>query len=440
VIVPPALTWTCLLEQGPSYLCDSAPVWFLQMLKPYEGQEQRVRITWGAQSTGDRKDLAGQIIINGRTASEDLEAQGFKYIRRFAVLPSLRRARWFIPLDSAAVSSGAFNIYTPARTSARIKQLAAKVLARTHLPLWYRDHVTIASRELPPVEKAIRGLFPTTDVRLALSAGAPEPARNRKPSLAVLDPAGKIVAVGKIGISALARQITAHEALVLKALSDLPEAKFQSPKLLFAGDIEGNHLVVQSALAGSPPAAQWTPAHELFLETLRRGSLKPAAYTAMVRSLNARLPLLAVLGDRLQNVLDEMMPVLEGMKVPWTIVHGDFAPWNLRQHMGRISAFDWEYAQLDGLPLIDETHFRLQVGYLLHHWTDEHAARELADVAAELPMGYTAQQARALQVIYVVDMLARLIEEGYDPNDEMLSWYRRVLRRMTPSAKEVALV
>jgi hypothetical protein len=410
------------------------------MLGPYEKQSQRVRLSWGTPTGGDRGDLAAQVIINGKVSRTELEKQGFTYIRRFAAMPNLKRARWFIPLDSGAVASGAFSLYTPARTSARVKQVAAKALARTRLPLWYRDHLTIASRELPPVEKVVASIFSDTTVRLALSAGAPEPARNRKPSFAVLNPQGSIIGVGKIGISALARQITTHEALVLKALADLPEAKFQAPKLLFTGDVDGHHLMVQSALAGGPAPAHWTPAHQYFLETLHRGSHKPAAYTAMMRSLTQRVPLLPVIGDRLQSILEEITPTLEATKVPWTIVHGDFAPWNLRQSGGRISAFDWEYAQLDGLPLIDETHFRLQVGYLLHHWSDEHAARELADVAASAPLGFTAQQARALQVVYLVDMLARLIEEGYDPNDEMLTWYRRVLRRLSPSAKEVALV
>ncbi len=172
-------------------------------------------------------------------------------------------------------------------------------------------------------------------------------------------------------MSPLARQIAEHEALVLKALADLPEAKFQSPRLIFSGEVDGKFLILQSALHGSPAPAHWTPGHERFLEALRRGSHKPAAYTAMIRALHARLPLLPVYGDCLQRVLDDMMPALESLKVPWTIVHGDFAPWNLRQHGEHIAAFDWEYAQLDGLPLVDETHFRLQIAYLLNQWTDE---------------------------------------------------------------------
>lgn len=440
MIVPPALTWTCLMKEGPSYVYDSAPGWFLQMLGAHQGDAHRVRVSWGLPARGQRPDLSGQVIVNARPSSDELQAQGFGYVRRFAVLPSLRRARWFVPLDSGAVASGAFDLYTPARASARIKQLTAKALARSGLAVWYRDQVTIASRELPPVETAIRGLFPDTDVRLALSAGAPEPAKNRKPSLAVLDPAGNIIAVGKMAMSPLARRIAEHEAMVLKALRDLPTAQFQAPRLLLAEEVDGKFLTVQSALCGTAGPAHWSAAHERFLASLHCGSHKPAACTAMIRSLRARLPRLPVYDNCLQLAFDEILATLDDCDVPATIVHGDFAPWNLRQHGDRISAFDWEYAQLDGLPLIDQTHFVLQVGYLLDHWTDKRAATELMEVASLSPLGLTCEQARALQGIYLIDMLARLIEEGYDPNDDMLAWYRRLLRRVSPAAKEVMLV
>ena len=61
-----------------------------------------------------------------------------------------------------------------------------------------------------------------------------------------------------------------------------------------------------------------------------------------------------------------------------TIVHGDFAPWNLRERDGAISAFDWEYGQPSGLPLLDELHYRLQVGFLLENWSPDQAAEESA--------------------------------------------------------------
>ena len=49
---------------------------------------------------------------------------------------------------------------------------------------------------------------------------------------------------------------------------------------------------------------------------------------------------------------------------------------------GSVAAFDWEYAQLDGLPYLDETHYRLQVGYLLNNWNLDRALLMLEQHAA----------------------------------------------------------
>jgi hypothetical protein len=442
--VPPALTWTCLFPGDASYLCEAAPTWLLEMLRPFEPSGRPVRISQGTCTrTAAAKHLDGQVVINPKPSVErELKADGFNYIRRFAVLPSLRHARWFIPLDSGRISAGAFSLYTPARRSARIKQLGARALALTGLPLWYRDHVLIASRGTPPIERNIQGLFPNTEVRLALSAGAPEPARNRKPSLAVLDRSGRIVAIAKIGNSDLSQQITLHESAILRALAnESDELAASTPRLLFAGDIDGQFLLVQSALAGKPTGPQLTPAYHHFLALLRCGEVKPVHQIAMFIELRERLYRLGEHGLQLLRSLDSLEPVLRSLRVPSTIVHGDFTPWNLRRSQGGLAAFDWEYATLDGLPLIDETHFRLQVGYLLHGWSEKRAAHELHVAAAgAAPLIVMVKHATALQCIYLIDMLARLLEEGYSPDDEMLTWYRRLLARLAPARKEMALV
>ena len=441
--LPPALTWGCLFPSDAAYLCDNAPLWLLQLLRPFENRARRVRVSWGSIHPDSLSEPDGQVIINPRGRCEiELHNAGFQYVRRFAVLPSLQHARWFIPLDSGAIASGAFDLYTPSRTSARLKQLAAKALARTHVPLWYRDHITVASLEIPPIERTIHELFDHQQIRLALSAGAPEPARNRKPSLAVLNASGKIVAIAKLGNSTISTRNINHESWVLGELNSHDPLESRVPRLLFTGDVDGQLLMVQSTLPGKPPQAHLTPAHHDLLTALRSGPTIWANESNMIASLDARLVNLdSSYARRLLDVLDALRPTLATLRVPSTVVHGDFAPWNLRVHNGSIAAFDWEYAQLDGLPLIDETHFRLQVGYLLHNWSDKRAAHELHKAAAEAaPSIVMVKQAQALQCIYVIDMLARLLEEGYDLKDEMILWYRRVLRRIAPARSSEAVL
>ncbi|MEJ2199906.1 MAG: phosphotransferase [Desulfuromonadaceae bacterium] len=65
---------------------------------------------------------------------------------------------------------------------------------------------------------------------------------------------------------------------------------------------------------------------------------------------------------RLQRLIDTFQ---FDTPIPAVLVHGDFAPWNLkRQHNGEIAAFDWEDARIKGLPLHDLSHFFLIQGCL----------------------------------------------------------------------------
>ena len=182
-------------------------------------------------------------------------------------------------------------------------------------------------------------------------------------------------------------------------------------------------------MCGKPTVPQLTPAHRRFLEALSFADQRcRAADSPFFQQLLSRADQCAQDAPELRPTLDAITPVLADADVPRTVIHGDFAPWNVRLRPGAdcISVFDWEYGVLDGLPLIDETHFLIQVGYLLNEWHPEKAAHELAAfAAADRRLGCHVTQ--ALQCVYLVDSVTRLLEEGYSPTDDMIVWYRRVL-------------
>src|SRR4051812_20383738 len=172
----------------------------------------------------------GVIAINcpGVTAKR-LAAAGFTYARAFAALPNLEHARWFVPLDSGALAAAGFSLYTPARRSAHWKKRLAKLAARLHMPMWYRDTVVIASRQPPPLETKLTELFPNQTIRVVLSSGAPEPAINRKASAAVLSNRGEVLGFVKMAGSDVSRRILEHEATVLPALADRASIAASAP-------------------------------------------------------------------------------------------------------------------------------------------------------------------------------------------------------------------
>jgi hypothetical protein len=401
--------------------------------------ESGVRVAW-QKSLGELGDLTGQdglVGINCRGWSDAaLRAAGFGNIGRFAALPSIEKARWFVPLESAALSAAGLSVHTPARASSLLKHFAIRLATRTCLPLWYRDTVCIAQRKTPPLHQLLESLFPGTKLHLAMTSGAPEPAKNRKTSIAVLDAKGNRRAFLKVAGSPLSRRLLQHEAMVLKEIERAEGEARRAPRLLFAGDVEGRFVTIQTPLAGKPVLGSLTGAHRDFLASLHTPLRKLASETSVVSSLASRITALDPERPELLAMLEQIMPVLESMTVPSTIVHGDFVPWNLRRLDGEISAFDWEYAQTDGLPLMDDTHFMIQDRFELNHGTPQEAYRDLSVFATGRPMGFTAGQVRAIQLVYLIDHLTRLFGEKYDENEEMVHWYGRLLARYPVAVAE----
>jgi hypothetical protein len=451
--LPPALTWTHLLPANTEWsfaTAAPAPDWFRQQLAARsstlsvdEADRPRALIAWGARPNQAELKRASAVVGVDAPMLDAAAANstGFVHVRQFAVLPDIESARWFIPLDNPAVSCAGFSLYSPARASAKLKVAAAKLAIRSHTSIWYRHRLWIAQRQSSQLEQAIATLFPKHDVRLALSSGAPEPARNRKTSAAVLDlRSGQCLGFAKIAVSQLARSLLENEQRVLRHLQANEQCAQLSPALLFGGRIDGAAVTVQQPLTGRASGLEMSPLHRELLNKLSSGRMISAASSTTVRSLREKIAALPVSArPQLHAMLRDLSPALERLSVPSTIVHGDFAPWNLRRRVGLLAAFDWEYGQLDGLPLIDQTHFRLQVGFLLQNWSVERALHELRRNAMNHPDGFIPEQASLLQAVYLLDAVARLLSEGYDTNNDMVAWYMDLLARtMTSTQRRTA--
>lgn len=433
---PQSLTWLHLCPGECSLIFnEETPAWMIEQGSPFNRGDARIAVHWNANELQLKDDEAGRVMINSQVSEKQAKDLGFPYVRRFAAIPDLRNARWFIPLDCGAVSAAAFSLYTPARRSAKIKRRLIQVAA--HLPggFWYRDHMMIALREPPALEKALAPLW-SEPIRLALSCGAPEGARNRKASALAIDRNGNLRAFVKLAWSEIAREIVAHEAAILPEL-----AHVRAPRLLMNQEIDGTLVMAQTPLPGRPAPLAFGPAHAAFLQSLQSQENIVAAQSPMILGLRQRLEHPTM--HDLREIMVELTPSLEQMNVPVTIIHGDFAPWNLRIDGGAISAFDWEYGQLSGLPLIDEIHYRLQVGLLLDHWSAQRGADEIEGFCRSRPQGLSTVQAATLAIVYLLDMLARLLAEGYGEDHEMIVWHRellgRVASRRATKPKEVAV-
>ena len=443
----PALTWTHLFASGTPFHCPNGPDWFKQQLGALPASTGRMaHVLWNsAETTLDHIGQgAGVVAINCRRfPSALLKTAGYAYQRHFAAIPNLRNARWFVPLDTPAVSSAALSLYTPTRWRAKLTRGALRIAMHTRLPVWYRDHVWIAQRECPSIEAAINPLFSGQDVRWALSSGAPEGARNRKASALLLSLDGEMLAFVKLARSAIARRILTREAEVLEQLGTVPSIAGSVPQLLFSGEIDDVLALAQKPLKGNPAPLGMTPAHRAFLRSLQTPVTVCAADTSIATNLQSRMRALPTIRPDLVAIYDRVRDELRKFEVPMTIVHGDFAPWNLRADGGRVLAFDWEYGEMHGLPLIDEIHYRLQCGWLLEEWATQQALDCLDALANQRPLGLQPSQVETISTLYLLDTLTRLLAEGYEDDQDVVSWHRRLLDhlmfRASTSHMEVAL-
>jgi hypothetical protein len=398
-----------------------------------DGGATRFEIAFGqdlSKCTEPAPGCEGLVAVNctGLNAKR-LHAAGFGCVRGFAAIPNLATARWFIPLDSPAASSAGFDIYSPTRMSARLKLSAVRLAARSGVPVWYRDHVWIVQRQVSSLERFAVESLCRTQVRLALSAGAPEPARNRKASAALVGLDGQLHGFAKISASPLAERLLKNEASVLTWLASKPGARGSVPSLIAAEQIDDRFVLLQTPVTGGAASTRLTAAHRTFLSALQSRTIrKPAPATALVADLLPRARASGVDAFGLESACLATTAALADCVVPSTAVHGDFTPWNIRQGRESLCCYDWEYGRIDGIPAVDETHHELQVGYLLNDWTVEQADRRLTEQSSARP-GLSPDHFSACQNVYLIDVLLRLAEEGYTGTDPMVMWHRELLER-----------
>ena len=430
----PILTFRHLLPGNAELRAIGGPEWFGALFaRDASGGPSTVPVAWGASlpaiapRIADAPAFAG---VNCHGCSEArLRAAGFAHVRRFALLPSARDARWFIPLDSTQAADAALSLYRPVRLPARAVHGAARAVARVGLPLWYRDELCIARRTLSPLEHLLEDLFPGRAVRVALSGGAPIRAPQRKVSMAAISTSGEILGFAKSGATGVARQLVRHEAEVLATLATRDAMNGRAPRVLFAGEVGDSFVHVQTLLPGETARATLTQAHRALLAALRGSAVRPAAASGFVRTLRARVAALQSSRPLFGRLFDTILPRLERTIVARTIVHGDFAPWNIRLHDGVASAIDWEYAEIDGLPLIDECNHLLLVGCLMQEWRVDVALGRLRAMARSAPLGMSPTQVETLQLAHLLDVTTRLAVEHSDV-EPIAEWFTEVLLRL----------
>jgi hypothetical protein len=108
---------------------------------------------------------------------------------------------------------------------------------------------------------------------------------------------------------------------------------------------------------------------------------------------------------------------MSALRVRKAVMHGDFAPWNLREKRGAASAIDWEWAREDGLAGVDLCYGLLQEALLVHRLAPRRALQAVLLAATRTP----AARAYLEQAGWADDLKAWL-ELGVAYQQSKMSW------------------
>ena len=177
------------------------------------------------------------------------------------------------------------------------------------------------------------------------------PTITRKLIIFLLDHEYRLTAVVKYPLTFAARASIKQEAQILSRL----DGGFGAPNLLHYS--EGQHAAAQEYLRGRMGSRQLRPHYlNLLFEFARTG--ETFLLEDSRRDLSKRLHK-QDLYSRHEGTIQQLMKLLEkSTLLPAVLVHGDFAPWNLREISGgRCTVVDWESAKWRGMPMHDLCHF-----------------------------------------------------------------------------------
>ncbi len=201
------------------------------------------------------------------------------------------------------------------------------------------------------------------EVSIAFYLGVP--GAYRKVTAQVMAPDGRTLAFAKISTSPTTGELIERERRVLLRLSESEELRGRVPEVLHAFDWEGSRVLLLTGGPAGPGPTRLSSAHvdlckRLFLPFAKQSTFADGAMMARMvqtlRRVGPRLP--APLSARLERALERIKEELGPVRLPLSLCHRDFAPWNTRVGPRGLFVFDWDGAQEGTIPLYDLFHFQ----------------------------------------------------------------------------------
>lgn len=289
---------------------------------------------------------------------------------RYAVIPALGSAKFLLPLASRRVTAAsvlAYNALRPPRV--RASRAAVGTLARLGL-LGVTQAPVLSVYAQSPSDLLPGFLGARLGATLHAAIGIRPPDPHHKPTLQLFDDSGTPRGYAKIGWNDGTRAMVRAEAATLGELptgGGFPPA----PRLVLHTRWRGREIAVIEPMPRDVTAIDRpeVPRLDAMLAVARRGG--PATAPRPVA------PLIAAWRRRAEGSPDprihRFIDALDtGLAVELGFWHGDWVPWNMALHRGRLLVWDWENAG-----------YAVPVGFDLAHQAFQTSLSTLRRPAAE---------------------------------------------------------
>lgn len=221
------------------------------------------------------------------------------------------------------------------------------------------------------------------------------------------------IAIMKVPLTEMAWANLRQETLNLEKLA---EANVPGVPTLVAVD-EPNKRTWQTVVDGCLTSGKLTKAHIDWLIKLPMSD-KFTTFREQKNILQHKLEQSSDSFFSYRREFSAAIKVIGEGQLPLVLVHGDFAPWNLkRQEGGNLSAVDWEDADWSGLPLWDLCHFFFMQAHLFNQQGSAEKIRNNPLIELYiLKMGVDKKNLLALVLLYIlftVSGIKGLCSESY---------------------------
>lgn len=243
-------------------------------------------------------------------------------------------------------------------------------------------------------------------------------------------------ASGRIGVTALRK-----ERENLRRVADLAPRLVEWPEVLHHGPWRDQELLALSPLLGDEDAGRRARAPSAAMRAFALAAdegPQPLASTGLSHRLAAGAHRLSESAQRgqLMTGIDVTLSRLGQVKVPVGCWHGDWVPWNMTSHGGRVLLWDWEHFD-DGVPVgFDGIHYRAQQ-LRMFKGTDRRVEDRWIREASEWLLNtfqMSATQIRTVLLTYLLEINLRYLRDReYDPRGvpPREGWGLPLIGRMT---------